>query len=126
MLSHVSLFENPWTVAHQAPLSLGILQARILESVALPFSRGSSLTQGSNLGLLHYRQILYYLSHQRNPRYSLRTGNSYFFISSRVASLYSLKSDIAVFENSQMLLRTQIGDYRKPSAVMLLCVPAHL
>ena len=83
-------------------------------------------TQGSNLGLLHYRQILYYLSHQRNPRYSLRTGNSYFFISSRVASLYSLKSDIAVFENSQMLLRTQIGDYRKPSAVMLLCVPAHL
>ena len=24
-------------------------------------------TQGSNLGLLHCRQILYYLSHQRNP-----------------------------------------------------------
>ena len=27
----------------------GILQARILEWVAMPFSRGSSLTQGSNL-----------------------------------------------------------------------------
>ena len=26
---------NPWTVAHQAPLSMGILQARILEWVAL-------------------------------------------------------------------------------------------
>ena len=26
----------------QAPLSMGILQARILESVAMPFSRGSS------------------------------------------------------------------------------------
>ena len=83
-------------------------------------------TQGSNLDFLHYRQILYYLSHQRNPRYSLRTGNSYFFISSRVVNLYLLKSDVAVFENSQMLLRTQIGDYRKPSAVMLLCVPVHL
>ena len=36
------LFETPWTVAHQAPLSIGILQARILEWVAVPFSRGSS------------------------------------------------------------------------------------
>ena len=33
---------NPWIVAHQAPLSLGILQARILEWVAMPSSRGSS------------------------------------------------------------------------------------
>ena len=32
----------PWTVAHQAPLSMGILQARILEWVAMPSSRGSS------------------------------------------------------------------------------------
>ena len=31
-----------WTVAHQAPLSLGVLQARILEWVAIPSSRGSS------------------------------------------------------------------------------------
>ena len=41
-----------------------ILQARILESVAIPFSRESSWTQGSNLGLPHCSQILYYLSHQ--------------------------------------------------------------
>ena len=31
-----------WTVAHQAPLSMGILQARILEWVAISFSKGSS------------------------------------------------------------------------------------
>ena len=31
-----------WTVAHQAPLSMGILQARILEWVAMLSSRGSS------------------------------------------------------------------------------------
>ena len=32
----------PWTVAHQAPLSMGNLQARILEWVVMPSSRGSS------------------------------------------------------------------------------------
>ena len=32
----------PWTVACQAPLSMGILQARTLECVAMPSSRGSS------------------------------------------------------------------------------------
>jgi len=41
-LSHVWLFATPWTVAHQAPLSIGILQASTLEWVAFPFSRGSS------------------------------------------------------------------------------------
>ena len=41
-LSHVRLFATPWTVAHQALLSMGILQARILEWVAMPSSRGSS------------------------------------------------------------------------------------
>ena len=39
LLSHVWLFE---TVAYQAPLSMGILQARTLEWVAMPTSRGSS------------------------------------------------------------------------------------
>ena len=35
-LSHARLFVTPWTIVH------GILQARILEWVAFPFSRGSS------------------------------------------------------------------------------------
>ena len=42
----------------------GMLQAKILEWVAISYSRGIFLTQGSNLGLLHWRQILYHLSHQ--------------------------------------------------------------
>ena len=33
---------TPWTVVRQAPLSMGILQARILEWVAISSSRGSS------------------------------------------------------------------------------------
>ena len=44
----------------------GILQARILEWVAVRFSRGSSQTQGLNQGLLHCRQILYQLSYQKS------------------------------------------------------------
>ena len=31
LLTRVQLFKTAWTVAHQAPLSVGILQARILE-----------------------------------------------------------------------------------------------
>ena len=42
LLSYVQLFATAWTVAPQAPLSMGILQARILEWVAMPSSRGSS------------------------------------------------------------------------------------
>ena len=41
-LSCVQLFVTPWTEAHQALLSMGILQARILEWVAMPSSRESS------------------------------------------------------------------------------------
>ena len=41
-LSHVQLFAAPWTAARQAPLSMGILQARILEWVAIPSSKKSS------------------------------------------------------------------------------------
>ena len=45
----------------------GILPARILEWVAFPFSRAPSQLREFNSGLLHYRQILYQLSHKRNP-----------------------------------------------------------
>ena len=46
------------TGAHQAPLFIGIFQARILEWVAMPSSRGSFPTQGLNphlLCLLHWQ-----------------------------------------------------------------------
>ena len=42
LLSRVRLCEIPWTVTSQVPLSMGILQARILEWVAMHSSRGSS------------------------------------------------------------------------------------
>ena len=106
-LSHVQLFETPWTVARQAPLSLGFsrqeywrgspcplpgnlpnpgietrsptLQADSLPSKppgkpkntgvgSLSLLQGSFLTQESNWGLLHLRQILYQLNCQGSPR----------------------------------------------------------
>ena len=45
----------------------GIFQARILEWVAMSFSRGIFPTQGSNLGLRRCRWILYQLSYQGSP-----------------------------------------------------------
>ena len=41
-LSHAWLFATPWTVTHQAPLSMGFFQARILEWIAIPSFRESS------------------------------------------------------------------------------------
>ena len=46
----------------------GILQAKILEWVAISSSRGSLQTQGWTPGLPHCRQIIYQLSHQGSPR----------------------------------------------------------
>ena len=45
----------------------GLNQASILEWVATPSSRGIFSTQGLNPGFLHHRKILYQLSHQGSP-----------------------------------------------------------
>ena len=49
MCAHVCLFETPWTVVRQAAVS-GVSQARILEWVAITFSRGSSQLREQDLG----------------------------------------------------------------------------
>ena len=51
------------------PSVLGCSRHKCLEKwVAISFSKGVFQTQGSNPGLLHCRQILYHLSHQRSPK----------------------------------------------------------
>ncbi|CAN0023086.1 unnamed protein product [Rangifer tarandus platyrhynchus] len=47
-LSRVQPFATPWIIVHQAPLSMGILQARILECIAISYSRGSSQPRDRN------------------------------------------------------------------------------
>ena len=56
-LSHVQLFVTPWTIAHQASLSMGFLRQDHWVSCHFLLQRILP-THGSNLGLLHYRQIL--------------------------------------------------------------------
>ena len=42
LLSHVPLFETPWTVAHQAPLSMGIPRQEHWSRLLFPSSGDSS------------------------------------------------------------------------------------
>ena len=55
------------TVVHQAPLTMGFFQARILDWDAISFPRGFFPTQRLNLGLLHGMWSLYQLSYQGRP-----------------------------------------------------------
>ena len=67
-------FTIPWTIAHQAPLSMGILQTRILKRVVMPSSRGSSHLK-IELSSPHCRQIPSHLSHRGSPLKSVCSTN---------------------------------------------------
>ena len=55
----------------------GISQARILEWVAIFLLQGIFPTQGSNLGLLHCRQILYHLSYREDLLDTIRHNSKH-------------------------------------------------
>ena len=48
-LSLVRLFATPWTIAYRAPPSMGFFQARVVEWVAISFSRGPSRPRARTL-----------------------------------------------------------------------------
>ena len=84
-LSHVQLFATPWTVAYQAPPSMGHM---FCSGVGCHFLLQRTFpTQGSNPGLLHCRQTLYCLSHQGSPT---STGSLKKHESSRRTSTFAL------------------------------------
>ena len=60
----------PWTVAHQAPPSMGFSRQEYWSG--LPFLQGIFVTQSSKLGLPHCRQMLLPLSHQVIRSFILR------------------------------------------------------
>ena len=72
-LSCVWLFVTPWAVACQAPLSMGILQARTLEWVAMSSSKLSSPTRDWTQ-VSHIKGRFYIVSATRKPKYT-ETGN---------------------------------------------------
>ena len=64
---------NPMDCSSPVSSVHGILQARILEWIAVPCSRRSSIpTQGLNSCFPHCRQILYHLTHQGSPVFLIR------------------------------------------------------
>ena len=67
--SHVWVFVALWTVALQAHLSMGILQARILGWVAMPFSRRSPQSMDQTRGSISCLASLQRISstHGSNP-----------------------------------------------------------
>ena len=72
----------------------GILQVRILEWVAILFFRESSLRQGLNVGLLHFGQVLYRLSHQGSHLFSLSGSDKFFCkVAKKCAALF-LKASV--------------------------------
>ena len=56
-------FETLWTIACQAPLSMEFSREEYWSELPSP-SPGELPDPGSNLGLLHCRQIIYHLSYQ--------------------------------------------------------------
>ena len=65
--SHIWVSVSLWTVAHQAPLFRGILQASILEWAVVPSSRGSSRPRIDPcfLCLLHWQAGFHHSCHLR-------------------------------------------------------------
>ena len=59
LLSRVRLFVTPWTVAHQAPLSIGISRQEYWTGLPFPSPRDLADPEAEPC-LLHCRQILYH------------------------------------------------------------------
>ena len=58
---------DPITVAYQAPMSMGFSRQEYWSGLPFP-SPGDFPDPGIELGLLHYRQILYRLSYDGSPK----------------------------------------------------------
>ena len=75
LLSHVRLFATPWTVAYQAPQSMGFSRQEYWSG--LPFPSPGDLCNPSpaiELGFPHCRQTLYHLSYQGSLRTAIIIG----------------------------------------------------
>ena len=68
----------PWTVACQAPLSMGFSRQEYWSGLPFP-SPGDLPNPGSNLGFLHCRQILYCVSYKGSQIGMWVYGKDYHF-----------------------------------------------
>ena len=134
MLSHFSRIQLCNSMDCSLPVSSihGILQGRMLEWVAVPSSRGSSLTQGLNpclLSLLHWQEdslslcclgSLYHISHNLKIDHlvsqSAQTGNR-----KKTEKASSCSQCTAVYEGSSMGLGRRMREGPLPQLSPMGC-----
>ena len=73
-LSHIQLFVTPWTVAHQAPLSVGFPRQEYWSGLLFP-SLGDLPNPGIEPATPAWQAGSLILSHQGNPLYTLHLDN---------------------------------------------------
>ena len=67
---------TPWTVAHQAPLSMEFSRQEYWSRLPFPSPGKSSRSRDQTQDLLHCKQTVYYLSHQESPFTHRQRSNS--------------------------------------------------
>ena len=104
--SRVQLFATPWTVAYQAPPSMGFSRQEYWSGVPLP-SPGDLPDPGINPGFQHCIQTLHCLSHQGRPGKCRDTTHNPVLVGkrnknqqSKVNRLFSLKKKL-IFSNEK-------------------------
>ena len=107
LLSHFQLSETPWTVARQAPPSMGFPR-RILEWVAISFSRGSSPLMDQTCVSCIGGWVLLPLRHQGSPCRILGFSYLGFFVCTKLGRLG--------WHKHSMTPNTEVGGPAKSSA----------
>ena len=107
------LFVTLWTVAHQLPLSMEFSRQECRSGFPFP-SPGNLPYPGLDLDLLHCRQILYCVCHQRSHVYSTSyPSNSPWILNRRIIpnlnSLHFLNFLLHLFPQGQWILFTYSG-----------------
>ena len=114
---------DPWTVAHQAPLSVsGILQAREMEWAAISFSRGSSQpryqTQVSCVA-----GSVFTIRATRVDQEGIRSDQSLSRVRLFATSWIAARQASLSITNSQSSLRLTSIESVMPSSHLILCRP---
>ena len=99
----------------------GILQTRILEWVAFPFSRGSSQPRDQTPGLPHCRQILYIHESAKPPGKPKNTGVSNLSLLQRIFPTQELNQDLQHYRQILYQLSHQESALMRTHCDSVLC-----
>ena len=119
--SCVFLLETPWTIAHQAPLTNRILQAKTLEWVAISSSRGIFPTQDRTH--ISYVSCLGWGLLTTSTTWEAPLSFSVQFSHSVVSDSFAAHQAFLSITNSRSLFRLMSIESVRPSNHLILCRP---